>query len=145
MQELAIANSRQQEIKAPSKIWSMKNKSVNSLAVYKDWIYSASSMVEASHIKVTNATCWCGVNTSSIDTLTDAGMEKKQEAPNINDARKGIQCVGDGSSGGLHIFNLQRINEQHPGTGNIFPRYWDLSLIILESHISKRKRETIST
>ncbi|XP_019237489.1 PREDICTED: putative E3 ubiquitin-protein ligase LIN-1 isoform X2 [Nicotiana attenuata] len=51
IQELAIANSRQQEIKAPSKIWSMKNKSVNSLAVYKDWIYSASSMIEASHIK----------------------------------------------------------------------------------------------
>ncbi|XP_016495370.2 putative E3 ubiquitin-protein ligase LIN-1 [Nicotiana tabacum] len=51
IQELAIANSRQQEIKAASKIWSMKNKSVNSLAIYKDWIYSASSMVEASHIK----------------------------------------------------------------------------------------------
>ncbi|CAN4106227.1 unnamed protein product [Withania somnifera] len=51
IQELAIANSRQQEIKAPSKSWSMKNKAVNSLAVYKDWLYSASSLIEASHIK----------------------------------------------------------------------------------------------
>ncbi|KAJ8566002.1 hypothetical protein K7X08_008578 [Anisodus acutangulus] len=51
IQELAIANNRQQEIKAPSKSWSMKNKAVNSLAVYKDWLYSASSTIEASHIK----------------------------------------------------------------------------------------------
>lgn len=51
IQELAIANSRQQEIKAPSRSWSMKNKAVNSLAVYKDWLYSASSTIEASHIK----------------------------------------------------------------------------------------------
>ncbi|KAJ8530874.1 hypothetical protein K7X08_023755 [Anisodus acutangulus] len=51
IQELAIANSRQQEIKAPSKSWSMKSKAVNSLAVYKDWLYSASSTIEASHIK----------------------------------------------------------------------------------------------
>ncbi|XP_060197763.1 putative E3 ubiquitin-protein ligase LIN-1 [Lycium barbarum] len=51
IQELAIANSRQQEIKAPSKSWIMKNKAVNSLAVYKDWLYSASSTIEASHIK----------------------------------------------------------------------------------------------
>uniref|UniRef100_M1ASW5 Nucleotide binding protein n=1 Tax=Solanum tuberosum TaxID=4113 RepID=M1ASW5_SOLTU len=51
IQELAIPNSRQQEIKAPSKSWSMKNKAVNSLVVYKDWLYSASSTIEASHIK----------------------------------------------------------------------------------------------
>ncbi|XP_015060714.1 putative E3 ubiquitin-protein ligase LIN-1 [Solanum pennellii] len=51
IQELAIPNSRQQEIKAPSKSWSMKNKAVNSLAVYKDWLYSASSTIEASLIK----------------------------------------------------------------------------------------------
>ncbi|KAM3358495.1 putative E3 ubiquitin-protein ligase LIN [Capsicum galapagoense] len=51
IQELAIANNRQQEIKAPSKSWSMKNKAVNSLAVYKDWLYSASSTIDSSHIK----------------------------------------------------------------------------------------------
>lgn len=53
----------------------------------------------------------------SIDTPTDAGLEKKQETTNINVARKGRQCVGNGSSGGLHIFKLQCVNEQHPGTG----------------------------
>lgn len=93
IQELAIPNSRQQEIKAPSKSWSMKNKAVNSLAVYKDWLYSASSTIEASHIK---------------------DWKKKQETTNINVARKGRQCVGNGSSGGLHIFKLQCVNEQHP-------------------------------
>ncbi|KAK6803632.1 hypothetical protein RDI58_001416 [Solanum bulbocastanum] len=51
IQELAIPNSRQQEIKAPSRSWSMKHKAVNSLVVYKDWLYSASSTIEASHIK----------------------------------------------------------------------------------------------
>ncbi|KAL2459268.1 Transducin/WD40 repeat-like superfamily protein [Forsythia ovata] len=50
IQELAITNSRQQEIKAPSKSW-MQNKPINSVAIYKDCLYSASLVLEGSNIK----------------------------------------------------------------------------------------------
>ncbi|KAI3703374.1 hypothetical protein L1987_73400 [Smallanthus sonchifolius] len=51
MQELIIGNNRQQEIKAPSKSWRMQNKPINSISLYKDWLYSASACIEGSRIK----------------------------------------------------------------------------------------------
>ncbi|PIN02643.1 hypothetical protein CDL12_24836 [Handroanthus impetiginosus] len=50
IQELMIINNRQQEIKAPSKSW-VQNKPINSVAVYKDWLYSSSLIIEGSKIK----------------------------------------------------------------------------------------------
>ncbi|KAI3469373.1 hypothetical protein Pfo_026036 [Paulownia fortunei] len=50
IQELIIINNRQQEIKAPSKSW-MQNKPISSVAIYKDWLYSASLVVEGSKMK----------------------------------------------------------------------------------------------
>ncbi|KAK6161099.1 hypothetical protein DH2020_004480 [Rehmannia glutinosa] len=50
IQELMIINNRQQEIKAPSKSW-MQNKPISSVAIYKDWLYCASLVVEGSKIK----------------------------------------------------------------------------------------------
>ncbi|GAV74923.1 WD40 domain-containing protein [Cephalotus follicularis] len=51
IQELAMTNNREREIKAPTKRWRIQNKPINSIVVYKDWIYSASSFVEGSNIK----------------------------------------------------------------------------------------------
>ncbi|KAK4425868.1 putative E3 ubiquitin-protein ligase LIN [Sesamum alatum] len=50
IQELMIINNRQQEIKAPSKSW-MQNKPITSVSIYKDWLYSASSVLEGSKMK----------------------------------------------------------------------------------------------
>ncbi|KAK1592606.1 hypothetical protein Q3G72_027625 [Acer saccharum] len=59
IQELAIANNQEREIKAPTKTWRMqlKTKSINSIVVYKDCIYSASSVVEGSNIKEWRRQC----------------------------------------------------------------------------------------
>ncbi|KDP27810.1 hypothetical protein JCGZ_18890 [Jatropha curcas] len=51
IQELAITNNREREIKPPIKSWMMQNKPINSIVAYKDWLYSASSIVEGSKIK----------------------------------------------------------------------------------------------
>ncbi|XP_058000933.1 putative E3 ubiquitin-protein ligase LIN-1 isoform X2 [Hevea brasiliensis] len=51
IQELAIANNREREIKQPIKSWRMQKKPINSIAVHKDWLYSASSIVEGSKVK----------------------------------------------------------------------------------------------
>ncbi|KAI8004081.1 putative E3 ubiquitin-protein ligase LIN-1 [Camellia lanceoleosa] len=52
IQELAITTNREREIKAPSKSWRMKSRPINSISVYKDWLYSASAVVvEGSNIK----------------------------------------------------------------------------------------------
>ncbi|KAA8527444.1 hypothetical protein F0562_034841 [Nyssa sinensis] len=51
IQELTITNNREREIKAPSKSWRMKSKFINSLVMYKDWLYSASANVEGSNIR----------------------------------------------------------------------------------------------
>ncbi|XP_059632741.1 putative E3 ubiquitin-protein ligase LIN-1 isoform X2 [Cornus florida] len=51
IQELDVTNNREREIKAPSKSWSMQSKSINSIVMYKDWLYSASAIVEGSYIK----------------------------------------------------------------------------------------------
>ncbi|KAI4364445.1 hypothetical protein MLD38_020536 [Melastoma candidum] len=51
IQEIAFANNREREIKAPSKIWTMQKKPINSIIGYKDWIYAASTVIEGSNIK----------------------------------------------------------------------------------------------
>ncbi|KAL8210166.1 hypothetical protein R6Q57_006898 [Mikania cordata] len=51
IQELIIGNNRQQEIKAPSKSWRMRNKPIMSISLYKDWLYSASTCIDGSSIK----------------------------------------------------------------------------------------------
>ncbi|KAL8196128.1 hypothetical protein R6Q57_025128 [Mikania cordata] len=51
IQELIIGNNRQQEIKAPSKSWKLQNKPINSIALYKDWLYNASTSIDGSRIK----------------------------------------------------------------------------------------------
>ncbi|KAL0548399.1 hypothetical protein IC582_012848 [Cucumis melo] len=49
IQEFSVTNKWEQEIKPPSKSWIlMHQKAINSLAVYKDWLFSASSMVQGS-------------------------------------------------------------------------------------------------
>ncbi|TXG71714.1 hypothetical protein EZV62_000293 [Acer yangbiense] len=57
--QVAIANNQEREIKAPTKTWRMqlKTKSINSIVVYKDCIYSASSVVEGSNIKEWRRQC----------------------------------------------------------------------------------------
>lgn len=51
-QELVITNNREREIKAPTKGWRIQNKPINSIIVFKDWLYCASSIVEGSKVKV---------------------------------------------------------------------------------------------
>ncbi|GFP94685.1 putative E3 ubiquitin-protein ligase lin [Phtheirospermum japonicum] len=51
IQELMVLNNRQQEIKVPLKSW-MQNKPISSVAIYKDWLYCASLIVEGSKMKV---------------------------------------------------------------------------------------------
>ncbi|KAK9059158.1 hypothetical protein SSX86_021777 [Deinandra increscens subsp. villosa] len=51
IQELITGNNRQQEIKAASKSWRMQSKPINSIALYKDWLYNASTSIEGSRIK----------------------------------------------------------------------------------------------
>lgn len=51
IQEVVITNNRQQEMKASSWSWRMQRKTINSIALYKDWLYSASSIVEGSPVK----------------------------------------------------------------------------------------------
>ncbi|KAI5581095.1 hypothetical protein BDE02_08G198200 [Populus trichocarpa] len=51
IQELTIATKREQEIKAPTKSWIMQKKPINAIVVYRDWLYSASSVIEGSKVK----------------------------------------------------------------------------------------------
>lgn len=52
IQELSITKKLEREIKTPTKSWIwMHNRSINSITVYKDWLYSASAIVEGSNIK----------------------------------------------------------------------------------------------
>ncbi|KAJ0091794.1 hypothetical protein Patl1_25043 [Pistacia atlantica] len=57
IQELAMTNYQEREIKAPAKIWRMQSKSINSIVVYREWLYSASSIVEGSNIKEWRRRC----------------------------------------------------------------------------------------
>ncbi|KAJ4722163.1 RING-type E3 ubiquitin transferase [Melia azedarach] len=51
IQEFATTNNLEREIKAPVKSWRLQTKPINSIVVYKDWLYSASLIVEGSNIK----------------------------------------------------------------------------------------------
>ncbi|KAJ9154514.1 hypothetical protein P3X46_027837 [Hevea brasiliensis] len=51
IQEVATANNKEREIKPPIKSWRIQNKPINSIVVHKDWLYSASSIVEGSKLK----------------------------------------------------------------------------------------------
>ncbi|XP_022760584.1 putative E3 ubiquitin-protein ligase LIN-1 isoform X2 [Durio zibethinus] len=51
IQEISIASNHEREIKAPVKKWRMHSKPINSIIVYRDWLYCASSMVEGSNIR----------------------------------------------------------------------------------------------
>ncbi|CAI9118834.1 OLC1v1020461C1 [Oldenlandia corymbosa var. corymbosa] len=79
IQELAIATGREQEIRAPAKMWMMQNKPINSLASYKEWLYGASVVVEGSKIKdwrrnikpQVSVTCDKGANVLAMEVVED--------------------------------------------------------------------------
>ncbi|KAH6763469.1 hypothetical protein C2S52_020902 [Perilla frutescens var. hirtella] len=50
IEELMVMNHRLQEMEAPSKSW-MQNKPINSISIYKDWVYSAILVIDSSKIK----------------------------------------------------------------------------------------------
>lgn len=45
-------NNRAQEIKAARKFWKLQKRPITAIVTYKDWLYSASSIVEGSNLKV---------------------------------------------------------------------------------------------
>ncbi|CAH2054742.1 unnamed protein product [Thlaspi arvense] len=51
IQELIVTNKREKEIRAPTRSWRIQNKPINSVVVYKEMLYSASTHVEMSNIK----------------------------------------------------------------------------------------------
>ncbi|XVF62574.1 hypothetical protein PTKIN_Ptkin09bG0019300 [Pterospermum kingtungense] len=51
IQELSTTSNHEREIKAPVKKWRMHSKPINSIIMYRDWLYCASSMVEGSNIR----------------------------------------------------------------------------------------------
>ena len=51
-QELSTTSNRAQEIKAAAKFWNLQRRPINAVVTYKDWLYSASSIVEGSNLKV---------------------------------------------------------------------------------------------
>ncbi|KAK1278766.1 putative E3 ubiquitin-protein ligase LIN-1 [Acorus gramineus] len=51
IQEFDIATSQRQEIRAPTKGWSMQNRTINSIFVYKNWVYSSGATVEGLNFK----------------------------------------------------------------------------------------------
>ncbi|XP_065863671.1 putative E3 ubiquitin-protein ligase LIN-1 [Euphorbia lathyris] len=51
IQEFSTVNNREREIKPPLKSWRLQNKPINSIVLHKDWLYSATSVVEGSKIK----------------------------------------------------------------------------------------------
>ncbi|XVF38737.1 hypothetical protein REPUB_Repub20aG0127400 [Reevesia pubescens] len=51
IQELSITSNHEREIKAPVNKWRMHRKPINSIIMYRDWLYCASSMIEGSNIR----------------------------------------------------------------------------------------------
>jgi len=51
-QEVDIVEDHKIEIRAPQNSWRQKNKPINSIVVYKGWIYCAGAVVEGSTTKV---------------------------------------------------------------------------------------------
>lgn len=52
LQELALGNYREREVKLASKRWMLQTKPISSIFAYKDWVYIAGQGVEGSNIKV---------------------------------------------------------------------------------------------
>ncbi|KAJ4834082.1 hypothetical protein Tsubulata_016280 [Turnera subulata] len=57
IQELATVNNKERQIRAATKSWRMQHKPINSIVVYKDWMYSASSTVEGSKVQKWRTQC----------------------------------------------------------------------------------------
>lgn len=53
-QEFSTTSNRAQEIKAGAKLWKLQRRPINAVVTYKDCLYSASSIVEGSNLKVRN-------------------------------------------------------------------------------------------
>ncbi|KAA3456214.1 WD40 domain-containing protein [Gossypium australe] len=51
IQEVSLSSNHQREIKAAVKKWRMQSKPINSITMYRDWLYCASSMVEGSNVR----------------------------------------------------------------------------------------------
>ncbi|KAL5996143.1 hypothetical protein ACLOJK_026216 [Asimina triloba] len=52
IQEVDVTTTDQtREIKAPSKSWWKRKRPINSIVLYRDWLYSATDVVEGSHLK----------------------------------------------------------------------------------------------
>ncbi|KAK1293369.1 putative E3 ubiquitin-protein ligase LIN-1 [Acorus calamus] len=51
LKEFDIATSQRQEIRAPTKGWSMQNRPINSIFVYKNWVYNSGATVEGLNLK----------------------------------------------------------------------------------------------
>lgn len=48
-----MAYNREVEIKAPMRSWRKQSRPINSVVAYRDWLYSASRLVEGSPFQVT--------------------------------------------------------------------------------------------
>ncbi|KAB2067802.1 hypothetical protein ES319_A09G253000v1 [Gossypium barbadense] len=51
IQEVSLSSNHQREIKPAVKKWRMQSKPINSITMYRDWLYCASSMVEGSNVR----------------------------------------------------------------------------------------------
>lgn len=104
------------EIKAPSKSRLKQKRPINSIVVYKDWIYCASDMVEGSNFKVCIKNhragpffFWYVSSYSSFDWRNNSGVEKTKRITSFNRNGETDKCAGTGSCGGLHVPELQLI------------------------------------
>lgn len=86
-QEFATTNNLEREIKAPVKSWRLQTKPINSIVVYKDWLYSASLIVEGSNIKVNNIYRTLNIHTAE-ETATDQIQRKRYR---IGDVRVSLK------------------------------------------------------
>ncbi|KAG1338712.1 putative E3 ubiquitin-protein ligase LIN-1 [Cocos nucifera] len=57
IQEVDIMADHKTEIRPPTKSWRMQNKPINSILVYKGWVYCAGAVVEGSSIKEWRKRC----------------------------------------------------------------------------------------
>lgn len=99
IQELMITNNRHQEMKAPSKSW-MQNKPISSISMYKEWLYGASLVVEGSKTKVKQGYAEMFFMLTiqfMVAETSNAGLEAKQRASNINSAGKRSKHSCNGS------------------------------------------------
>ena len=63
----------------------MQNRPINSIVVYKDWLYSASDIVEGSNFKVRTLNYECtDFDRTFSNWRNGAGMEKAQQASDVH-------------------------------------------------------------